>query len=255
MYSLPHVHNDHGVNDDDDDDEDEDEAADSYGPSLPAHLVKKAQRPTQLGPALPQHLQRQQNHSDDNHSSDEDDSDDDQAIGPSAPPNLGKNALVLSEADEFRLREKQREEEKEAARRAAEGKSKREDWMLVPPTELDFVGKSDPTKINKRGFNQDSRRSGTAADKGQPIDQTLWTETPKERAKRLDDEIMGKRKKTENAGQRETDSEKRERKLREARDLDLRSKVDTYNVCDFRQPDPNLANEIAAVCSTRRLTC
>jgi hypothetical protein len=135
----------------------------------------------------------------------------------------------LSAAEEFRLREQRKQEEEEEERRLAGQKPKREAWMTVPPTALDGMAHQDPTKITKRGFNQNGRR-GAGAEKATEEGRSLWTETPEERAKRIDEEVMGKRKRIENASKQETDSQRQERKKREARDAHMRAQTDAYNV-------------------------
>jgi len=65
--------------------------------------------------------------------------------------------------------------------------SRRDDWMTMPPKQDDLSARMDPTKIRARGFNsgkgaQGSKTSGP---------DTLWTETPKQKRKRLQDEVLG----------------------------------------------------------------
>jgi hypothetical protein len=108
-------------------------------------------------------------------------------------------------------------------------KPKREEWMLVPPSSLDIMASTDPTKLKTRGFAQNTRRGG-AAGKASEDGIALWTETPEERAKRQDDEVLGKRKRVENAAKQETDAERAARLVRQNRDAEMRSHVEAYNV-------------------------
>lgn len=182
---------------------------------------------------MPDHLRRNRSLTPESESSDNDDD----AVGPRPPPAAGASGPSLTAAEEFRLRERAKRLEEEERARAEAGKSKREDWMLVPPSSMDMLASNDPTKIRARGFAQNTRRGGAAADRtGGEQDVSLWTETPEERAKRLDEEVMGKRKRKENASRQESEADRRERLKRERRNEELRSRVDEYNV-SRRCPD------------------
>jgi uncharacterized protein DUF3752 len=85
----------------------------------------------------------------------------------------------------------------------------------------------DPTKLNKP--RQFSRSTATP----KVVDNTLWTETPAEKQQRLADEVMGKRRRVENAdpdqerdGEEATDGVKRRK-----REAELQRQVDEYTVC------------------------
>lgn len=77
------------------------------------------------------------------------------------------------------------------ATKADDSKPKRDEWMLVPPKSEDWASKVDPTKLKNRKF-----QSGKGAKAPQKAggDNSLWTESPEERRKRLNDEVMGIRK-------------------------------------------------------------
>ena len=62
--------------------------------------------------------------------------------------------------------------------------------MLAPPTRADWIGTLDASKIKGRTFNQ-SKSNNTA----KSADHSLWTETPLERAQRLENEALGRRTK------------------------------------------------------------
>lgn len=200
--------------------EDSEDDDDDYTPALPPGMPARTQ-----GPALPPHLANRRR----SPSPEADDqSDDDSDVGPLPAPSTGP-APALSAAEEFRLREQRKQEEEEEERRLAGQKPKREAWMTVPPSALDALAHRDPTKITKTGFNQNSRR-GAGTSKASEDGLSLWTETPEERAKRVDEEVMGKRKRVENAGKQETDAERQERKKREARNAEMRAQTAAYNV-------------------------
>ena len=197
--------------------EEDDDDDDGYAPALPPSMAGRAAQ----GPVLPSRAQEAEAES-------ESDSDDD--VGPAPPPAEGISGLALSAAEEFRLREKRQAADEAEKARLAGLKPKREDWMLVPPESMDLLSSTDPTKLKARGFAQSTRKGGGAGEKASEEARSLWTETPQERAQRLDDEVMGKRKRVENAAKQETDAERAARRQREARDADMRAQVQAYNV-------------------------
>ena len=70
-----------------------------------------------------------------------------------------------------------------------EPKVQRDAWMLAPPTKADWQNSLDASKFKPRSFNQ----SKTAANLQQNAsDHRIWTETPQERAQRIEDEALGK---------------------------------------------------------------
>jgi len=69
-----------------------------------------------------------------------------------------------------------------------ERKSGRDEWMLVPPTQDDLSARMDPTKLKARKFNTGKG----AKSAGQfDVDNTMWTETPEQKRKRLRDQVLG----------------------------------------------------------------
>jgi Protein of unknown function (DUF3752) len=72
----------------------------------------------------------------------------------------------------------------------SEPKLQRDSWMLAPPTRADWLGTLDASKLKSRTFNQS--KSGTNL-QSKTIDHTIWTESPLERAQRLEDEALGRR--------------------------------------------------------------
>lgn len=224
--SLPaHLQNRHGGQISEAAPEEDDEDDDGYTPALPPSMASRAQ-----GPSLPPHLAGQPSTQPDSSDSGSDDD-----VGPRPPPAAGSGP-ILTAGEEFRLREKQKQDE-EAERKRLEGlKPKREEWMLVPPSSLDMMASTDPTKLKTRGFAQNTRRGGAAGGKASDEGIALWTETPEERAKRQDEEVLGKRKRVENAAKQETDAERAARLVRQNRDAEMRSQVEAYNVGDGVDP-------------------
>ncbi|KZT42867.1 hypothetical protein SISSUDRAFT_1069269 [Sistotremastrum suecicum HHB10207 ss-3] len=206
-------------NADDDDDDD-------YGPALPPELLASRSQPRPststspppksdkprrtIGPSFP------------TGPPDEDDDDD---IGPKPLP-----VLARSEEDahaeairEFMAKEERRRQEVENA-----GKPKalkRDEWMLAPPQTSELLGTLDPKKLRqtKKTFS-----ANTSSSRPSTIDNTLWTETPAEKAQRIADEVAGKRKRAANDdGASEKEILERRRKM-EA-DEDIRRRVEEHN--------------------------
>lgn len=69
-------------------------------------------------------------------------------------------------------------------------KPKREEWMLVPPSQSDWSSRIDPTKLRNRKFNT-GKGAKAPPPKTSGDDNALWTETPEQKQKRLTDEVMG----------------------------------------------------------------
>ncbi|KNZ51591.1 hypothetical protein VP01_3895g1 [Puccinia sorghi] len=108
---------------------------------------------------------------------------------------------------------------------------KRDEWMLLPPKELDLQASVDPTKIKARGFKQTSKPHASSSGGGSTTATrtagSLWTETPDERRQRLADEAVGKRRRAEEPGLDEhalLDHSKRAK-----RDALMRHQVDLHN--------------------------
>lgn len=85
----------------------------------------------------------------------------------------------------------------------------------------------DPTKLRSRGFNSaaDANRKKAAAS-----DQSLWTETPAERAQRLADEASGKKRRIENAEDTSTPEEQDARRKKKKRDAAIAKDLEELNV-------------------------
>lgn len=180
----------------------------TVGPELPPHLTAKRKRqvdeegdqaasdrrssrsrssssdgaqkrPRVIGPSLPPAVLAEIPTSKPNADA-ESDSDDD--FGPAPPPAAGQyDASAEASRNEAAAAE-------EKAREAAK-KPQRAEWMLVPPKQDDWSSRVDPTKLKNRKFNTGKGAKGPAQKGG--TDSTTWTETPEEKRKRLEDEVMG----------------------------------------------------------------
>ena len=115
--------------------------------------------------------------------------------------------------------------------------------MLVPPSSSDLLGSKspnhsdvpyqchncgsdfialDPTKLSKP--RQFSRSTAPA----RKVDNSLWTETPAERQQRLADEVLGKKRRIENADATEGDEDEARKKRK--RDAEIRREVEEHTV-------------------------
>ena len=127
-------------------------------------------------------------------------------LGPTMPPSRGEEEPRLSAAAQaFLEREKRMKEASERPTGAAaqEGSS-RPEWMLALPTAKSFsetIEKDQSAALKNRGFSQAQNmrvqkgRGGAGLGGMGEEDSSLWTETPKEREKRLMEEELGIRPK------------------------------------------------------------
>lgn len=132
------------------------------GPAMPPAPLEE--RPTEPATTQPQEGES---------SSDDDD------FGPSLPP-------TGAEAQDDGPSTKRHEYTSEAQSETA--KLKRDDWMTMPPKQDGLASRMDPSKLRARGFNT-GKGAKAPAEKGG--DSSAWHETPEQKRKRLEDEMMG----------------------------------------------------------------
>lgn len=150
-----------------------------------------------IGPTLPPRVDETDSHQSEKNSNDSDsDSDDD--YGPSLPTASSGAATTeppsISTGSKDTARRFQEDENT-----SAPAVSKRDEWMLRPPEQLNLSSRVDPTKLRNRKFNTGSaaRRSDSAAGGGSV---STWTETADEKRKRLENEVMGVQAPSNSAG-------------------------------------------------------
>ncbi|KAI1649942.1 uncharacterized protein F4817DRAFT_299862 [Daldinia loculata] len=108
------------------------------------------------------------------------DSDDDDDYGPALPTSISHIQ-----------RQTQARAAEEAARAAeAAAGPQRDDWMLAPPTASGYRA-PDPTKLKNRRFASGPRAASSAAAPGSEIS-SIWTETPEQKRKRLENAVLGR---------------------------------------------------------------
>ena len=165
------------------------------------------------------------------------------------PAGYAPSSVDEDGARAFKEREERARDKERAARE--DNKPKREEWMLVPPKEMDLMSCAsllsllpasvqplrelptdalhllaalDTTKLKSRGFAT-GKAAQSAANKAGPSN--LWTETPAERQQRLEDEALGRKRRAENAPvEEERDDDRRKR----IRDQQLKAEVERHNV-------------------------
>ena len=102
--------------------------------------------------------------------------------------------------------------------------------MLVPPKQEDWTQRVDPTKIKNRKFQTGKGSKAPSAKGG---DNALWTESPHEKIKRLNDEVMGVKRP---ATQASAEDNKISRQLRDDA-ADTKRRIEEYNVrFDIQSP-------------------
>ncbi|KAL4782908.1 hypothetical protein BJX76DRAFT_273285 [Aspergillus varians] len=162
-----------------------------------------------IGPSLPPPTA--QSNSSDNSDSDSDDDD----FGPSFPPPAGSLPQPSAQPTTHSLNTEKEQGESSAPKRDA--------WMLAPPTADSDRSRVDPTKLRSRKF-QSGPRSGNAPAAGGGLD-SIWTETPEQKMRRLQDAAMGIVSSSSGAGGAVSGGTEAEDKAARA----MREKVQRYN--------------------------
>ncbi|PSK60495.1 hypothetical protein B9Z65_645 [Elsinoe australis] len=182
----------------------------AIGPELPPHLLAKrkrqqeeedkdadtaapgAKRPKSpppevstrvVGPAPPPAALDEKPSHPPNSGSEEDSSDDDDDFGPSLPTG---NETIDSAPQP--IPRSHTEPSSSDGRQQPSSSSRRDEWMTVPPKQDDLAARLDPSKLRARGFNTGKGAKGPA---GPGEDNDTWTETPEQKRKRLENQVMG----------------------------------------------------------------
>lgn len=153
-----------------------DAPAPASGAKRPSSPDEPDKRRRVLGPAMPP-APLDERPSEPPKTKEEDSSDDDDDFGPSLPT---EDAVAKTPNED--------EEEDTEAAAPAQQPLKRDDWMMMPPTQDDLAARLDPTKQRPKAFN-----TGKGARGPNPAgeDSSTWHETPEQKQKRLQDEMMG----------------------------------------------------------------
>ena len=178
----------------------------TIGPTLPPHLTSKRKRSVEdaddserqsrsrssstseegkrrkvLGPSLPSKSIREESTGQSTNGGQESNSESDDDIGPAPAPPEGQSGG--SSEPQNAMPQAVPDPEKP-------GKHlQREEWMLAPPSNVDWTSRIDPTKLKNRRFN--TGKGARAPVQTDTTEDTLWTESPAEKTKRLQNEVMG----------------------------------------------------------------
>ncbi|KXH52532.1 hypothetical protein CSIM01_09113 [Colletotrichum simmondsii] len=162
---------------------DDSDSEDGYGPTAPrasAPAQEALKTKPSIGPTLPpkQAIGPAMPPPDHRPSASDSDSDSDDDYGPALPSST--TAVQRAQAAAAA-----------AAATAAQGPAapQRDDWMLAPPTQSGYQER-DPTKLKNRKFA--SGKSSAAAGGGGGGISSIWTETPEQKRKRLEDAVLGR---------------------------------------------------------------
>lgn len=144
---------------------------------------------------------------------DDSDSSDDK-IGPVLPKDI-------NQAEEEARRRLSRAANSTASKSSTAGSTKREEWMLVPPSEKDSArSQADPLQLKNKKFLSGKVASSVGSKHGD----NSWMETEAERKTRIGEEMMGLRPKSSGDG-----AAIGPERPAAARDLEMEKKVKEYN--------------------------
>lgn len=182
-----------------------DSSSDDEGPALPpADAAAKKRRV--MGPAPPPAPLEEK--PPESPSGGESSSDEDSDYGPAMPGTAGAKSAF--------------DDPKYATTKKIDEKPKHEEWMMMPPTQDGLASRMDPTKLRARGFN--TGRAGRTGGNGGD-DNSAWFETPEEKRKRLEDQVLGVGGKASSAKPEDLQS-----KARKARDEEKARNIQRHNV-------------------------
>ncbi|KAI7525597.1 hypothetical protein KC331_g17432 [Hortaea werneckii] len=111
----------------------------------------------------------------------ESESSDDDDFGPALPPTeADQTAQDVDNDDTGELHNQ--------TSSAAPARPQRDEWMMLPPKQDDLAARMDPSKQRARGFNTGK---GAKGPNSKDEDNSAWYETPEQKQRRLQEEMMG----------------------------------------------------------------
>ncbi|KAF7547734.1 hypothetical protein G7Z17_g7518 [Cylindrodendrum hubeiense] len=188
-----------------------DDSDDDYGPSAPA-----VPRPA-VGPSLPPSNNKDEIDLDADSDSDTGPAPPKRSVGPTLPP-ANLSTRPQDDADSSSDSEDDYGPALPGASNAnrplvgpqlpvSEAQPQRDEWMLAPPTASGY-SERDPTRMRNRKFTSKPSSSGQSGVS------SIWTETPEEKLKRLQDSVLGREDKTQEAAAGSTQSKEEEERQR-----------------------------------------
>ncbi|EHK40410.1 uncharacterized protein TrAtP1_006508 [Trichoderma atroviride] len=171
------------------------DSEDDYGPPRPSTLPA-APAPRSVGPSLPPHLAAANNDDEINLS----DSDSDPlpqpppATAAANPPNPASDSESSDDDDDFgpslpSASAPRRQIGPSLPPSDLDDAPKRDEWMLAPPPSSSTFSERDTTKLRARKFASKPSAKASSSAPGAP---SIWTETPEEKLKRLQDAVLGR---------------------------------------------------------------
>lgn len=183
-------------------------------------------RPRVIGPSLPPRSETAQDSASNSEGSDSDSDDDD--FGPSLPPPEGAGPAAAPESSGHgpSIPAPSGSGETDAAEPAT---SRRDDWMLQPPDDASWATRVDPTKLRNRKFQSGKPGSSRPAASGGGGVDASWTETPEQKMRRLQDEVLGVS--SAGSGSGGSAAKKGEEMADSKRAQAMAERVEKFNVC------------------------
>ncbi|KZF26052.1 hypothetical protein L228DRAFT_235167 [Xylona heveae TC161] len=100
-------------------------------------------------------------------------------------------------------------------------KPQRDEWMMLLPSGDDWSSRVDPTKLRNRKFNT-GKGARAPQEKSGGIG-SVWTETPEQKRKRLENEVMGVSKPASQGGSRSSEN------ILSTEDKEAAKRIQEYN--------------------------
>merc|ERR1712070_123761 len=236
------------------------------GPALPPHLVAKRKRKQEeqakdedtttsgakrsespgdgdkrrrvAGPAMPpasleDATTAQPKKSEESESSDDDD------FGPALPPTeADQRAQDFENDDTGKFHSK--------ASPVVPARPQRDEWMMLPPKQDDPAARMDPSKQRARGFNTGK---GAKGPNSKDEDNSAWYETPEQKQRRLQEEMMGTAKpasmaapeaaKPKKSAKEEAEEQKRRQQIEKSRGPSLVEQHKKSKGASAEEDDPS----------------
>ncbi|KAM0288060.1 hypothetical protein ACHAQH_000128 [Verticillium albo-atrum] len=173
----------------------DDDDNDDYGPSVPSTASREdtsasrsstgfsLPRKATIGPSLPPPNSCSETSSTLPANNADSDSDSEDDYAPALPGSIAAQAHLAAQSRAAALAALEPT--------AAPAAPQRDDWMLAPPPAAAGYSERDPSKLKNRRFA--SNKPHSSAPSGGPAEiSSIWTETPEQKRKRLEDAVLGR---------------------------------------------------------------
>jgi len=129
---------------------------------------------------------------------------------------------------------------------AAPARPQRDEWMMLPPKQDDLAARMDPSKQRARAFNTGK---GAKAPNNKEEDNSAWYETPEQKQRRLQEEMMGTAKpasmavpeaaKPKKSAKEEAEDQKRRQQIEKSRGPSLVEQHKKSKGASAEEDDPS----------------